>query len=177
MSICNLAYRRDVIQAAGGFREDLGRKGTTLLAGADQYLRHQMDDLGLKSIYHPGIVAKHFVPSSRITKGWLWSAAYWQGRSKAIWENASDTPLPIGQKLRFAVGEFSWALPRLGLMLVAASSAERFRRSFQITKSWGFISGLFSGKPGSMEKAANQGAKSVPAASGPAGNEKPGGPL
>ena len=38
LSACNIAYPREVLKAAGGFREDLGRKGNTLRAGGETYL-------------------------------------------------------------------------------------------------------------------------------------------
>jgi glucosyl-dolichyl phosphate glucuronosyltransferase len=144
LSICNLAYPKKVLQAAGGLREDLGRKGNILRAGDENYLRQQTDEMGLISVYHPDLVVYHHMPASRLTKKWFKDANFWQGKSTALMLFSADKPPSLIKKITLAIKKFIWAIPRFGLMLIATTSAERFRRSLQLIEARGFISGLFS---------------------------------
>lgn len=142
LSACNIAYPRELLQAAGGFREDLGRQGNKLRAGGEAYLRQQLDLWGLCSIYHPEIVVGHHVSPSRLTKRWFREAAYQMGLSHAIMLNP-DGRLFLALRARLALTRIGWALPRLFLMLIAANSATRFRRQCQVLETIGYVSGLW----------------------------------
>jgi glucosyl-dolichyl phosphate glucuronosyltransferase len=143
LSACNLALPRKVLDSAHGFREDLGRTGKKMRAGGEVYLKYQIDEFGLQSVYHPDIIVHHHVPSSRLTKKWFHHAAYWQGKSQAVMLNPSERPLAIGEKLRLSVTKILWILPRFGAMIITTNPARRFKRWFQVIETTGFISGLF----------------------------------
>jgi glycosyltransferase involved in cell wall biosynthesis len=146
LSACNLAFPRRVIQDVGGFREDLGRIGNKLRAGGEAYLRCQVDERGLQTIYHPDIIVHHHVSSNKLTKNWFQRAAYWQGKSHANMLNPSNQPLTFGEKIRLSLARALWIIPRVGVMIVAINPARRFRRWFQVIETIGFLSGLFSKK-------------------------------
>lgn len=139
---CNIAYRRELLEATGGFRQDLGRHGNRLLTGEESYLRQQLDSWGIGSLYHPEIVVYHHVSSSKLTKRWFRERAYWQGLSDAIMINPEGCLLRSAS-LRLALKRIGWALPRLLAMLVAADSAARLRRQCQVHETVGYVSGLW----------------------------------
>ena len=143
LSICNLAYPIEVLKKANGLREDLGRQGNNLRAGAENFLRQQTDEWGLITVYHPDILVQHHIPLSRLTKKWFKNAAFWQGKSDAIMLYPAGKSSALKEKLILGMKKILWMIPRFGLMLVAIDPAERFRRWFQMMEASGFIAGLF----------------------------------
>jgi glycosyltransferase involved in cell wall biosynthesis len=145
LSGCNLALPRELLQAAGGFREDLGRQGTNLRGNDDIDMRQRLDSLGRCTVYHPGIVVGHHASPERLTKKWFRRAAYWQGMSDAIMQYPdSGEGLSLSRRMRLTLRKIGWALPRLLLMLIATTPAGRFRRECQLLEAIGFVSGLWA---------------------------------
>jgi len=142
LSGCNIAFPRELLRLVGGFREDLGRQGTTLGAGEETHLQQQLHSLGRCSVYHPDIVVGHHVSPSRLTKRWFREAAYRMGLSEAIMLNL-DHGLSLALRVWLALIKIGWSLPRLFLMLTAANSASRFRRQCQVLETIGYVSGLW----------------------------------
>ena len=142
LSGCNIAYPRNVLQALGGFREDLGRHGTNLLSNDESYLRWQLDAHGYCSVYHPEALVLHHIPASRLTKKWFRDRAFWQGVSDANMLY-SQGRLPFFLRIGLTIKKAIWGLVRLGLRLVATSSAIRFKRQMQLSETAGFVSGLW----------------------------------
>ncbi|MBM3134679.1 MAG: glycosyltransferase family 2 protein [Chloroflexi bacterium] len=143
---CNIAYPRKLLQAVGGFREDLGRQGNNLRTNEENHLRQQLVSLGHCSVYHPEILVGHHVSPSKLTKKWFREKAYWQGLSDCCVLNP-DGRLPLAIRARLALARISWALPRLLLMLVASNSAKRFKRQCQVIESMGYVAGLLGAQP------------------------------
>jgi glucosyl-dolichyl phosphate glucuronosyltransferase len=143
LSGCNIAYPKTVLQSAGGFREDLGRKGQSLRGGEEIFLRHQLDESGYCSVYHPGIQVNHTITAARTTKRWFKENAYWQGVSNAyIDKNFSKRRIKFpGPQL--TLRKAGWLLPRLGLLVIATNPVDRFRRQCQYFEAIGYISGLY----------------------------------
>lgn len=138
---CNIAYRKALLQEAGGFREDLGRQGNILRTGEETFLGQQLASLGHVSLYHPEIVVEHHVSPSKLRKRWFRNRAYWQGLSDAsMW--FSNAPSSFALRMGKALSRITWALPRSFLMLVGTSTASRFRRQCQVIETMGFVSGL-----------------------------------
>lgn len=80
----NVVYRRDALEAAGGFHEQLGRKGQSLLSGEETLLNVTLTSQGEQFYYSPQAWVHHWVPKERINPDWLIQRAYWQGRSVAL---------------------------------------------------------------------------------------------
>ena len=139
---CNVAYPRELLQKAGGFREDLGKQGIEPRQNDEIYLRHQLDSWGLCSMYHPEIVVGHHVPPSRLTKRYFRQITYWTGLSDAIMLNP-DGRLTPALRARLGLTRIGWSLPRLFLMLISTNPAARFRRQCQILEAMGYVSGLW----------------------------------
>lgn len=146
LSACNIAYPRELLKAANGFREDLGRQGNSLRGGVEIGLQHQLDSLGHCSVYHPEISVGHHISPSKLTKTWFRQRAYWQGISNAIMLDP-ERGLSLSKRAQLALSRVAWSLPRLVLMFVGTNSAHRFRRQCQLLEVAGFISGLWQGQP------------------------------
>ena len=142
LSICNMAYPRELLQTVGGFREDLGRQGTKLLANGENYLRQQLDSLGYRSVYHPEIMVGHHVSPPRLTKKWFRERAYWQGISDALM-STSHNGIHVAPRAWLALRRIAWTVPRSLAMLIAKNSAARFRRQCQLLEAMGYVSGLW----------------------------------
>jgi cellulose synthase/poly-beta-1,6-N-acetylglucosamine synthase-like glycosyltransferase len=75
---CNMSYRRDMLEALGGFRLGYGCDETELCIR----LRQRWPDK--KLLYVPEAVASHHVPASRATFARFLSRCYFEGGSKAV---------------------------------------------------------------------------------------------
>ncbi len=80
----NVGYRCDALKAVGGFREDLGRCGKSLLSGEEYLLNANLQKQGEKFYYSAQASVQHWVPKERINAEWLLKRSYWQGRSVAV---------------------------------------------------------------------------------------------
>jgi glucosyl-dolichyl phosphate glucuronosyltransferase len=80
----NVVYRRDALEKAGGFHEQLGRKGQCLLSGEETLLNVTLTSQGERFYYSPQAWVHHWVPKERINPDWLVQRGYWQGRSVAL---------------------------------------------------------------------------------------------
>ena len=80
----NVVYRRDALEKAGGFHEELGRKGQRLLSGEETLLNVTLTSQGERFYYSPQAWVHHWVPKERINPDWLVQRGYWQGRSVAL---------------------------------------------------------------------------------------------
>ena len=82
----NMIVRRDALNNVGGFSEDLGRKGKSLLSNEEIQLKDALVNHGYRLRYVPGIDVSHHIPADRLDKGWFRSRLYWQGRSDIRWD-------------------------------------------------------------------------------------------
>lgn len=80
----NVVYRRDALEKAGGFCEQLGRKGQSLLSGEELLLNETLKSEGERFYYIPRAWVSHWVPKERINLDWLVQRSYWQGCSVAL---------------------------------------------------------------------------------------------
>lgn len=77
----NIAYRREALEAIGGFRADMGRRGNILLSNEELELQSQLQKAGYKLIYCPKICVSHRVPAERLTQTWMRKRIFWQAVS------------------------------------------------------------------------------------------------
>ena len=78
----NLAIRRCVLTDVPGFRIDLDRQGSTLLAGGDTYFIQQALQTGHRLFYAPHAAIRHWVTPERVTLAYLSRAAYANGLAR-----------------------------------------------------------------------------------------------
>lgn len=94
----NLAVRRDAIDRIGGWRTDLGKVDNSLIAGEDHELCVRLYRAGLYfGLYDPGIVVRHFVPASRLTRQYFRRWFYWHGRTMARMSGAIYIDLDLAR--------------------------------------------------------------------------------
>lgn len=79
----NMALRRDVFDAVGGFATDLGRRGGSLLSNEEVDLFYRVRDTGAAIVYEPAALVHHHVEPARAQRGYFLRRAFAQGRSRA----------------------------------------------------------------------------------------------
>ena len=82
----NLAVRRDVLDALGGIRADLGRQRGTLLCGEDHDLCQRAVAAGLRCEYRPELRVRHWVPVERTRLRYFLRWFFWSGVTHALLE-------------------------------------------------------------------------------------------
>lgn len=80
----NLAVRRDVFTAVGGFPPQLGKLRGTLLSGEDHELCRRVQAAGHRAVYLPDAVVQHWVPAQRTRVAYFLDWFYWSGITHAI---------------------------------------------------------------------------------------------
>ena len=88
----NMAVRRSVFDAVGGFSTRVGKLRGTLLSGEDHELCQRVQAQGFSAIYVPDAVVYHWVPAERTRVRYFLHWFYWSGITNAILENASALP-------------------------------------------------------------------------------------
>jgi GT2 family glycosyltransferase len=138
---CNIAFPRHLLVQVEGFREDLGRKGIQLIAGEEVYLQQQVKALGYSLVYHPQVCVGHHVAPARLTQRYFRKHRYWMGVTQAGMVQRTAR-LSSQRRALLLLGKVAWLLPRLALVLVGRSPADRFRRQCQMYEGLGYIAGL-----------------------------------
>jgi glucosyl-dolichyl phosphate glucuronosyltransferase len=80
----NLAVRRDVFTAVGGYPTHLGKLRGTLLSGEDHELCRRVQASGYRAVYVPEAVVYHWVPAQRARVGYSLDWFFWSGITHAI---------------------------------------------------------------------------------------------
>jgi len=76
----NIAYRKAQLLKFGGFAEQLGRVGDSLLS-CEGCINLLFARAGLRTFYDPAIVVGHHIHGSRLTPTWFRRRFFWQGVS------------------------------------------------------------------------------------------------
>jgi glycosyltransferase involved in cell wall biosynthesis len=81
----NVAFARDALVTAGGWRTDLGKVNNTLISGEDHeiFMRLRRFDL-YAGYYDPENVVRHYVPPQRLTRQYFRRWFYWHGKTQAL---------------------------------------------------------------------------------------------
>ncbi|MBI1854241.1 MAG: glycosyltransferase [Planctomycetes bacterium] len=82
----NLSLRAETARRLGGFREDLGRVGSRLLAGEESELILRIEQAGGVVLFEPRALVRHFAPPARVTRAYVRRRAFWHGYSHARFE-------------------------------------------------------------------------------------------
>ncbi len=80
----NMAIRRADLEAVGGFRTDLGRKGTSLACNEEMPTFQGLYARGRRIVYQPAAVVDHYVRANRVNPRWLLRRSWAQGISDAV---------------------------------------------------------------------------------------------
>lgn len=77
----NLFFRRRALLDIGGFPENLGRVGKSLLSGEDKLCVHRLLKRGSRIWYSGNLSVGHHIGPERLAPKWPRRRAYWDGRS------------------------------------------------------------------------------------------------
>ena len=113
----NVCVRRTALAEVGGFSEELGRIGTSLLSGEEAAVLDAMRAAGWAIRLEPAAVVDHAVVPARCRGAYYWRRLWWQGRSRA----RAQRSWLVG--LRVAAG----APVRLALWLVTRDRVHLYR--------------------------------------------------
>jgi GT2 family glycosyltransferase len=86
----NLAVRRRVFAAVGGFPTHLGKLRGTLLSGEDHELCRRVQAAGFRAVYVPGAMVHHWVPAGRARVAYFLRWFFWSGITHAIMDRDND---------------------------------------------------------------------------------------
>lgn len=111
----NLAVRRTVFEALGGFAPNLGKRRGTLLGGEDHDLCLRAVAAGYRCEYRPELQVQHWVPAERTRLRYFLRWFFWCGITHAVIEGAPDSSgaaagapaSPLHLVRRFVVGTVS----------------------------------------------------------------------
>jgi hypothetical protein len=80
----NMAFRREVFDAVGGWDPTVGRKAGTLLGQEVREWCIRARARGVQGYYAPEMVVRHIIPAARLNKRYFRRWAYWRGISRAL---------------------------------------------------------------------------------------------
>jgi glucosyl-dolichyl phosphate glucuronosyltransferase len=97
----NMAFRKDVFEAHGGFRTDLGRAGASMLSNEDTEFGRRLFAAGRQLRYEPGAITYHPVEETRLRREYFLNWWFNKGRSDAreLWNRYNRMSL-LGVPLR-----------------------------------------------------------------------------
>lgn len=78
----NVAFKRSAFFDLNGFREDLGRSGSSLISGEDVDMLHRLLRAGHRAVYLPSMRVSHFVDRTRQKRRWLMKRLFWDGATQ-----------------------------------------------------------------------------------------------
>ena len=87
----NMAVRRTVFEALGGFAPTLGKRRGTLLGGEDHDLCQRAVAAGYRCEYRPELQVQHWVPAERTRLRYFLRWFFWCGITHAVIEGAPDS--------------------------------------------------------------------------------------
>jgi glycosyltransferase involved in cell wall biosynthesis len=86
----NMAVRRSIIEAAGGFHAGLDRTGTALLGQGQAEFFARCRRIGARGLYVPDMGLEHLVPADRLAIRYFLRWWFWKGVSQARWYRIHD---------------------------------------------------------------------------------------
>lgn len=81
---CSMGFRREALRTVGGFRTDLGRKGTSLGANEEKDFFARLRSAGLPVAYLPDVVLTHRIDDRRLDLAYVKRQAVGVGRGEGI---------------------------------------------------------------------------------------------
>lgn len=143
----NMAVRRHVAEAIGGWRTDLGKLRSTLRSGEDHEFFLRMCKAGFRGVYEPTATVSHFVPSDRLRREYFRRWLYDNGVVVAGLEDAyPPTPPRLLGIPRYRWRETATDVWRLLQSGVRGELADRFTRVGRLCWFAGYLRGAWLGR-------------------------------
>ena len=131
----NMSYQRQVLCQVGGFHENLGRKGGSLLSCEEYLLNKTLTRQGGRFYYNPQASVQHWIPKERSRSEWVIRRSYWQGRSEAVVDQL------VGKSWKRQRWDSLWKFWHPQRILNSALGAEKVHvlaRAW-LSRSWGYF--------------------------------------
>jgi glycosyltransferase involved in cell wall biosynthesis len=168
----NLAIRRSAIEQVGAWRTDLGKVDNSLIAGEDHELCVRLFQAGLyDGVYDPAVVVQHFVPRSRLRRGYFRRWFYWHGRtmarmSDAIFHEIDLRRVPhVAGVPRFVYREFLTQVGRWMRCVGRADALALLKEEVQLIDYVGFFREAWFGRGGRDRRTPVSAPENLPASS------------
>lgn len=135
---CNMSFRREAFDVAGGFDTSVGRVGTRPVGGEETEfcIRVRRTLSGAELVYEPSAVVRHTVPPRRATWTYFRARCFAEGLSKAIVGRLAGTDEGLSSERRYATS----TLPR-GVMSNLLRAIGR-RQPDRVLRAAAIIGGL-----------------------------------
>jgi GT2 family glycosyltransferase len=122
----NMAVRSSVVVRIGGLHPDLGKLGASFRTGEDHEFFLRMLRAGYRGVYEPTAVVHHWVPRSRLVRGYFRRWMYQNGRDVAQVDAAYSTAIRL-----LRVPRYLWRSAAADLVeAVAATIGRNPKRRF-----------------------------------------------
>ena len=111
----NMAIRASLAVQIGGFREDLGRRGRSLLGQEQAEFFARSRASGARGLYVPRMVVWHQVPPERLRRRYFLRWWYWKGIAHARWQALAARGIPrfvYSESVRAAAAALRTQVPR-----------------------------------------------------------------
>lgn len=80
----NMAFRKDALQACGGFHPDLGMKGNKVSYGEEIHVQSLLRNRGYDIYYLPAMSVRHYLPAYKMSFLWLMKSVFAVGTSWSL---------------------------------------------------------------------------------------------
>lgn len=77
-------FKRDLFTKYGGFKTDLGRKGSSLMGGEDKDFFLRLIENGIDCYYVPTAIVSHYIPDEKLTARHFRSLTYAIGKTERL---------------------------------------------------------------------------------------------
>lgn len=133
----NMAVRRSVFEALGGFAPHLGKKRGTLLGGEDHDLTQRAVAAGYRCEYRPELQVRHWVPAERMRLRYFLRWFFWSGISSAVIESSTNAAAPSPLYL---LREFLLSAVSAPVQAIAGRGRIAARRAMDAAFALGYLS-------------------------------------
>jgi glycosyltransferase involved in cell wall biosynthesis len=136
----NMAVRAPVLARLGGLRTDLGKLAGSLRTGEDHELFLRLLHAGCRGVYEPEALVRHFVPASRLKRGYFRRWLYQNGRDVSRLERGYLTSAPF----LLGVPRYLWRALVTDVMATAGAAirgdaARRFASALRVLWFAGYL--------------------------------------
>ncbi|HOC17056.1 MAG TPA: glycosyltransferase family A protein [Vicinamibacterales bacterium] len=135
----NLAIRRSVFEALGGFPRHLGKLRGTLLSGEDHLLSERVVASGYRAIFEPSLTVQHLVPRSRLRFRYFLRWFFWSGVTHAVLDAGREPGEHARPLTRYHAGQGVKMLGKAALAALAGGWTGAAREATEAAFSAGYV--------------------------------------
>jgi glycosyltransferase involved in cell wall biosynthesis len=141
----NMVVNVAALCAMGGFGQNSGRYGKSLLSDEEVQLAWRLQNAGYSVRYDSRIVVRHQIQATRLTPAWLLSRLYWQGVSTVLTRRLLGHPEAVWHELPRRVAVAALFAP---MALLPRHSTRLVPCRWRLAYALGFIRGALGPLPG-----------------------------